>query len=65
LRQGLLLETLRYADEVKKADSFFSDLPKGDPNKELIDLAEELIDRKAEKFDPGKFKDAYAVAVRS
>jgi DNA end-binding protein Ku len=62
--KGLLLETLRYADEVKKADSFFSELPKGDPNKELIDLAEELIDRKAEKFDPGKFKDAYAVAVR-
>jgi DNA end-binding protein Ku len=62
--KGLLLETLRYADEVKKADSFFADLPKGDPNKELIGLAEELIDRKAEKFNPAKFKDAYAVAVR-
>ena len=62
--KGLLLETLRYADEVKKADSFFADLPKGDPNKELIGLAEELIDRKVEKFNPAKFKDAYAVAVR-
>ena len=62
--KGLLLETLRYADEVKKADTFFADLPKGDANKELVDLAEELIDRKAEKFDPTKFKDAYAVAVQ-
>ena len=61
--KGLLLETLRYADEVKKADSFFSELPKGDANKELIGLAEELIERKAEKFDPQKFKDAYAEAV--
>jgi DNA end-binding protein Ku len=62
--KGLLLETLRYVDEVKKADSFFADLPKGDANKELVGLAEELIDRKVEKFDPGKFKDAYAVAVK-
>jgi DNA end-binding protein Ku len=62
--KGLLLETLRYADEVKKADSFFSELPTGDANKELIGLAEELIDRKAQKFEPAKFKDAYAVAVK-
>jgi DNA end-binding protein Ku len=62
--KGLLLETLRYADEVKKADSFFSEIPKVDTNKELIELAEELIERKAEKFDPAKFKDAYVVAVK-
>jgi DNA end-binding protein Ku len=62
--KGLLIETLRYADEVKKADSFFSDIPKVDTNKELIGLAEELIGRKAEKFEPAKFKDAYVVAVK-
>jgi len=62
--KGLLIETLRYADEVKKADSFFSEIPTVDTNKELIGLAEELIGRKAEKFDPGKFKDAYAVALK-
>jgi DNA end-binding protein Ku len=62
--KGLLIETLRYADEVKKADSFFSEIPKVDTNKELIGLAEELIGRKAEKFNPGKFKDAYAVALK-
>jgi len=62
--KGLLIETLRYADEVKKADSFFSEIPEVDTNKELIGLAEELIGRKAEKFNPGKFKDAYAVALK-
>jgi DNA end-binding protein Ku len=62
--KGLLIETLRYADEVKKADSFFSEIPKVDANKELIGLAEELIGRKAEKFNPSKFKDAYAVALK-
>src|SRR5690606_17531291 len=37
--KGIILETLRYADEIQKADKFFSDLPKGDANKELIGLA--------------------------
>lgn len=62
--KGIILETLRYADEIQKADKFFSDLPKGDANKELIGLAEELIERKAEKFDPAKFKDPYTEAVQ-
>ena len=52
------------ADEIQKADKFFSDIPKGDANKELIGLAEELIERKAEKFDPAKFKDPYTEAVQ-
>jgi len=62
--KGIVLETLRYADEIQKADKFFSDIPKGDGNKELVDLAEELIERKAEKFDPAKFKDPYTEAVQ-
>jgi DNA end-binding protein Ku len=62
--KGIILETLRYADEVRKADSFFSDLGKAEASKELVNLAEELIERKADKFDPGKFKDAYTVAVK-
>jgi DNA end-binding protein Ku len=62
--KGLMIETLRYADEVKKPESFFSELPSGDANKELVGLAEELIDRKAQKFEPAKFKDPYAAAVK-
>ena len=62
--KGIMLETLRYADEIQKADKFFSDLPKGDSNKELVALAEELIERKAEKFDAAKFKDPYTEAVQ-
>ncbi|MCC6948962.1 MAG: Ku protein [Bradyrhizobiaceae bacterium] len=62
--KGLMLETLRYADEIRKADSYFSDLPKGDANKELVGLAEELIDRKAAHFNPRQFKDSYSEAVK-
>jgi DNA end-binding protein Ku len=62
--KGLMLETLRYADEIQKADSYFSDLSKANPSSELVGLAEELIERKSSKFDPKQFKDTYSVAVQ-
>jgi len=62
--KGLMLETLRYADEIQKADSYFSDLSKANPSSELVGLAEELIERKTSKFDPKAFKDTYSVAVQ-
>jgi DNA end-binding protein Ku len=61
---GLMLETLRYADEVQKTNTYFRDLPKVSVDKDLVGLAEELIERKASKFDPGAFKDSYTVALR-
>ncbi|MEX2128049.1 MAG: Ku protein [Xanthobacteraceae bacterium] len=61
---GLMLETLRYADEVQKPNSYFRDLPKANVDKDLVGLAEELIGRKSSKFDPGAFKDSYTVALR-
>ena len=63
-REGLLMETLRYADELRKADSFFSDVPQIDPDEDLISLAEELIGRRTKTFDPKAFTDAYEEAVR-
>ncbi len=62
--KGLLMETLRYADEVQKADKAFSDIPKADPGKDLVEMASELIERKSGKFDPAAFKDKYQVALR-
>jgi DNA end-binding protein Ku len=62
--QGLLLETLRFADELRKAAPYFSSLADVDPDKELLDLARELIDRKSAPFEPERFKDSYTEAVR-
>lgn len=61
---GLLLETLRYADEVRKPETFFDDVPEKKPDSELVELAEELIKRKSKKFDPAAFKDSYTAALR-
>jgi DNA end-binding protein Ku len=62
--KGLMIETLRYADEIQKADQFFADVPAVKPDKELLHLAEELIQRKAKPFDPKAFKDPYETALR-
>ena len=61
---GIMLETLRYADEVQKSSSYFRDVPKVSVDKDLVGLAEELIERKSSKFDPAAFKDSYTVALR-
>jgi DNA end-binding protein Ku len=59
-----MIETLRYADEIQKADQFYADVPSVKPDKELLGLAEELIKRKAKPFDPKAFKDPYEAALR-
>jgi DNA end-binding protein Ku len=62
--KGLLLETLRYADEVKKPESAFDELKTRKVDSDLIELAQELIEKKSGDFHPEKFKDTYTVALR-
>lgn len=61
---GLLLETLRFADEVRTAAPFFSSVDDVEPDAELLDLAKELIERKTAPFDPERFEDQYTKALR-
>jgi DNA end-binding protein Ku len=60
---GLMMETLHYADELKKAESVFKDVPRAKPEADMVDLAQELIERRTKKFDASAFKDAYEVAL--
>ncbi|HEV7275687.1 MAG TPA: Ku protein [Devosiaceae bacterium] len=62
--KGILLETLHYEDELKKSDSFFSDIAASKADKELLEVATALIDKKTAKFDPKLFKDHYQSALR-
>jgi DNA end-binding protein Ku len=62
--KGILLETLHYAEEIKKSDSFFSEIPAKSTDPDLLDVATALIDKKTSKFDPAEFKDHYNAALR-
>lgn len=62
--RGLVMETLRYADELAKAQSYFRDIPETKADPELLELAESLIAKKAGDFDPAMFKDRYVDALK-
>ncbi len=62
--KGLVLEVLRYADEVRRAQSYFSEIGRDKPQKELLDLATALIEQKTAPFDPVEFHDRYVDALR-
>ncbi|UUL81837.1 non-homologous end joining protein Ku [Sphingomonas qomolangmaensis] len=62
--RGMVLETLRYADEVHKAQGYFRDIPDSKPDEDLLELAETLISKKSAKFDPQIFHDRYVDALR-
>jgi DNA end-binding protein Ku len=62
--KGLLAETLRYADEVHKANSYFREIEDRKPDKDMLDLAEMLIEKKAGEFDPKEFHNRYVDALR-
>jgi DNA end-binding protein Ku len=60
---GLLVETVHYKEELRSAKGFFDELPREQSEPDLVDLAEELINRKKAPFDPAKFEDEYAQAL--
>lgn len=62
--RGMVLETLRYSDEVNKAAGFFRDIGDTKPDEDLLDLATSLIEKKAGKFDAGEFRDRYVDALK-
>ena len=61
--RGLLLETLRYADEVHKSAGFFREIGDHKPDPDLLDMASMLIERKAGEFDPKDFHNRYVDAL--
>ena len=62
--RGLVLEVLRYADEVQKAQGYFRDIGDAKPEPELLDLAATLIDKKTAPFKPEEFRDRYIDALK-
>ena len=62
--KGLLLETLRYEDEVRRGQSYFSGIDNAKPKKELLDLATALIEQRSAPFDAAEFHDRYVDGLR-
>jgi DNA end-binding protein Ku len=61
---GLGMVMLRYADELRDPASYFEDVPNEKPDKEMVDLAVELIERKSGVFKPDEFENHYHMALK-
>jgi DNA end-binding protein Ku len=61
---GLLLETMRYAEEIKEADEVFEEIGTGKLSPDLVAMAKSLIESRSASFDPSQFQNHYAKALR-
>lgn len=61
---GLLLETLHYAEEIRDADPLFSEIEDDTADEELLEVAKSLIERKTGAFKADAFKDNYSIALK-
>jgi DNA end-binding protein Ku len=62
--RGMIIETVRFEDELRKSDPYFSEIGTAKADAELKSLAVELIERKTKPFNPSAFSDHYTDAVR-
>lgn len=61
---GLLLETLRYEDEIREAEPLFASIEDAASDEDLLDVATQLIQRKTSPFNAEAFRDHYDKALR-
>ena len=65
LGEGLVMEMLRYANELRDPADFFEEVPSAKPQKEMVDLAVQLIEQKTSAFKPAAFQDHYQEALKA
>jgi DNA end-binding protein Ku len=61
--KGLLGATLRYPYEVRDEAIYFNDIAEIQIPKDMLALAEHILESKAASFDPSKFHDRYEEAI--
>ena len=62
---GLLLETLHYADEIRNADPVFAAIKDEAVSEDLLDVATALIEKKTAPFDAAVYKDHFSDALKA
>jgi len=62
---GMMAYILRYAAELRKPATYFSEIKDQTIDKDQLGLAEELIKRKSSAFNPDQFTDDYEAALRA
>lgn len=62
--EGLLLETLRWPDEVRESERYFDDIGDVGVSADQVEMAEALIEKRSGPFEPETFADRYQEKLR-
>jgi len=62
---GLVMEMLRYADELRDPAEFFGEVPNAKPQTEMVDLAVQLIGQKTSPFKAEAYIDHFQDALKA
>jgi DNA end-binding protein Ku len=62
--KGITGTLLRYRNEVRDEADYFDDVQDVKVPKDMLQLAEHILDTKKAKFDPSKFEDRYETALK-
>lgn len=60
---GMFVCTLRNPNEVRGTTEYFGNVPVGNPDPEMLELAQKLIEQKVTTFNPRDYEDRYEVAL--
>jgi DNA end-binding protein Ku len=60
---GMFVCTLRNPNEVRGTAEYFGNIPVGNPDQEMLDLAARLIEQKTTEFNPADYEDRYEIAL--
>ena len=60
---GMFVCTLRNPNEVRGTAEYFGSIPVGEPDAEMLQLAEKLIEQNVTRFDPKNYEDRYEAAL--
>ena len=63
--KGIVAYTLRTKDEVRNADDYFRDIPAAKADKNMIAIAQKIIEQQEGPFDPSTFVDHYEEALKA
>ncbi len=62
--KGIVGTALRYKSEVRDWPQYFDDIPDVKISKDMLELAEHILETKKTKFDPSRFEDRYERALK-
>ena len=65
MQAGMVIHTLHEERDLNSPKELFDDIPSSKPDREMVQLATQLVDRQTGKYDPSDVEDRYETRLRA